>query len=55
VRQSEAQVLRGARVCNVGPEVLLDAVIAYTNVLANQSLVGSQRVNVSFCATRWLR
>ena len=33
---------------NVGQGVLLDAVTAYTNVLANQSLVEAQRTNVAF-------
>src|SRR5207248_9353458 len=32
----------------VGQGVLLDAVIAYTNELANQSLVEAQRSNVAF-------
>ncbi len=39
VRQSEAQVHSGREALrNVGQGVLLDAVTAYTNVLANQSL-----------------
>jgi outer membrane protein len=41
--QSGREALR-----NTGQGVLLDAVIAYTNVLANQSLVEAQRVNVTF-------
>jgi outer membrane protein len=49
VRQSEAQVLSGREALrNVGQGVLLDAVTAYTNVLANQSLVEAQRINVTF-------
>jgi outer membrane protein len=49
VRQSEAQVQSGREALrNTGQGVLLDAVIAYTNVLANQSLVEAQRVNVAF-------
>ncbi|MGA7487926.1 MAG: TolC family outer membrane protein [Xanthobacteraceae bacterium] len=49
VRQSEAQVLSGREALrNTGQGVLLDAVIAYTNVLANQSLVEAQRVNTTF-------
>ena len=49
VRQSEAQVRAGREALrNTGQGVLLDAVIAYTNVLANQSLVEAQRVNVAF-------
>jgi outer membrane protein len=49
VRQSEAQVQSGREALrNVGQGVLLDAVTAYANVLANQSLVESQRVNVTF-------
>jgi outer membrane protein len=49
VRQSEAQVRSGREALrNVGQGVLLDAVTAYTNVLANQSLVEAQRVNVTF-------
>jgi opacity protein-like surface antigen len=40
VRQSEAQVLSGREALrNTGQGVLLDAVTAYTNVIANQSLV----------------
>ncbi len=41
--QSGREALR-----NVGQGVLLDAVTAYTNVLANQSLVEAQRSNVDF-------
>jgi outer membrane protein len=49
VRQSEAQVNSGREALrNVGQGVLLDAVIAYTNVLANLSLVEAQRINVTF-------
>jgi outer membrane protein len=49
VRQSEAQVRSGREALrNVGQGVLLDAVTAYTSVLANQSLVEAQRVNVTF-------
>ena len=49
VRQSEAQIHSGREALrNVGQGVLLDAVTAYTNVLANQSLVEAQRVNVTF-------
>src|SRR5437868_10395322 len=49
VRQSESQVLSGREALrNVGQGVLLDAVTAYTNVLANQSLVEAQRINVTF-------
>jgi outer membrane protein len=49
VRQSEAQVHSGREALrNVGQGVLLDAVTAYTNVLANQSLVEAQRINVTF-------
>jgi outer membrane protein len=49
VRQSEAQVFSGREALrNVGQGVLLDAVTAYANVLANQSLVESQRINVTF-------
>src|SRR5947199_8158289 len=48
VRQSEAQVNSGREALrNVGQGVLLDAVIAYTNVLANLSLVEAQRINVT--------
>jgi outer membrane protein len=49
VRQSEAQIHSGREALrNVGQGVLLDAVTAYTNVLANQSLVEAQRINVTF-------
>jgi outer membrane protein len=49
VRVAEFQVQSGREALrNVGQGVLLDAVTAYTNVLANQSLVEAQRANVSF-------
>jgi outer membrane protein len=49
VRQSEAQVQSGREALrNTGQGVMLDAVTAYMNVLANQSLVDAQRINVSF-------
>ena len=49
VRVAELQVQAGREALrNVGQDVLLDAVTAYTNVLANQSLVEAQRVNVAF-------
>src|SRR5215813_4316238 len=49
VRQSEAQVRSGREALrNTGQGVLLDAVTAYTNVLANQSLVEAQRLAVTF-------
>src|SRR5665213_2051393 len=49
VRIAELQVQSGREALrNVGQGVLLDAVTAYTNVLANQSLVEAQRSNVSF-------
>ena len=49
VRVAEFQVLSGREALrNVGQGVLLDAVTAYTNVLANQSLVEAQRANVTF-------
>ena len=49
VRQSEAQVQSGREALrNTGQGVMLDAVTAYTNVLANQSLVDAQRINVTF-------
>lgn len=49
VRASELQVQSGREALrNVGQGVLLDAVTAYTNVLANQSLVEAQRSNVAF-------
>ncbi|UGV29009.1 transporter [Rhodopseudomonas boonkerdii] len=48
VRVAEFQVKSGREALrNVGQGVLLDAVIAYTNVLANQSLVEAQRANVA--------
>ena len=44
VRAAELQVQSGREALrNVGQGVLLDAVTAYTNVLANQSLVEAQR------------
>jgi outer membrane protein len=49
VRVAELQVRSGREALrNVGQGVLLDAVIAYTNVLANQSLAEAQRSNVTF-------
>src|SRR3954447_4582887 len=49
VRVAELQVQSGREALrNVGQGVLLDAVTAYTNVLANQSLVDAQRSSVSF-------
>lgn len=49
VRVAELQVNSGREALrNVGQGVLLDAVTAYTNVLANQSLVEAQRSNVTF-------
>ena len=49
VRVAELQVQSGRQALrNVGQGVLLDAVTAYTNVLANQSLVEAQRSNVAF-------
>lgn len=48
VRVAELQVQSGREALrNVGQGVLLDAVTAYTNVLANQSLVEAQRANVA--------
>src|SRR5207245_3064786 len=47
VAEREVQSGRDA-LRNVGQGVLLDAVTAYTNVLANQSLVDAQRSNVAF-------
>lgn len=48
VRVAEFQVQSGREALrNVGQGVLLDAVIAYMNVLANQSLVEAQRANVT--------
>src|SRR5216683_3066937 len=47
VRVAELQVRSGREALrNVGQGVLLDAVTAYSNVLANQSLVEAQRTNV---------
>ncbi len=49
VRVAELQVQSGREALrNVGQGVLLDAVTAYSNVLANQSLVEAQRANVQF-------
>ncbi|MCP4615858.1 MAG: TolC family outer membrane protein [Bradyrhizobium sp.] len=49
VRVAELQVSSGREALrNTGQGVLLDAVTAYTNVLANQSLVEAQRANVTF-------
>lgn len=49
VRVAEFQVKAGREALrNVGQGVLLDAVTAYTNVLANQALVAAQRTNVDF-------
>jgi outer membrane protein len=49
VRVAEFQVRSGREALrNVGQGVLLDAVTAYSNVLANQSLVEAQRSNVTF-------
>jgi outer membrane protein len=49
VRVAELQVKSGREALrNVGQGVLLDAVTAYTNVLANQALVAAQRANVDF-------
>src|SRR5262245_31977757 len=49
VRVAELQVRSGREALrNVGQGVLLDAATAYTNVLANQSLVEAQRANVAF-------
>ncbi len=49
VRVAELQVQSGREALrNVGQGVLLDAVTAYTNVLANQSLVTALRANVAF-------
>ncbi|CCD92456.1 putative outer TolC membrane protein [Bradyrhizobium sp. ORS 375] len=49
VRMAELQVQSGREALrNVGQGVLLDAVTAYTNVLANQSLVEAQKSNVAF-------
>jgi outer membrane protein len=49
VRVAELQVQSGREALrNVGQGVLLDAITAYSNVLANQSLVEAQRSNVAF-------
>src|SRR6202162_1968088 len=49
VRVAELQVQSGRQALRHGGHgVLLDAVTAYTNVLANQSLVEAQRTNVAF-------
>jgi outer membrane protein len=49
VRVAELKVQSGREALrNVGQGVLLDAVTAYTNVLANQTLVEAQRSNVAF-------
>jgi outer membrane protein len=49
VRVAELQVQSGREALrNTGQGVLLDAVTAYSNVLANQSLVDAQRSNVEF-------
>src|SRR6202165_1935039 len=49
VRVAELQVRSGREALrNVGQGVLLDAVTAYMNVLANQALVEAQRSNVAF-------
>ncbi|WP_245430961.1 TolC family outer membrane protein [Rhodoplanes roseus] len=48
VRQAESQVLSGKEALRgVEQSVLLDAVTAYMNVVANQSLVEAQRVNLT--------
>src|SRR6202165_2106328 len=48
VRVAELQVQSGREALrNVGQGVLLDAVTAYMNVLANQALVEAQRTNVT--------
>jgi outer membrane protein len=49
VRQAESQVQSGREALRgVEQSVLLDAVTAYMNVVANQSLVEAQRVNLTF-------
>jgi outer membrane protein len=49
VRVAEFQVQSGREALrNTGQGVLLDAVTAYMNVIANQALVETQRVNVQF-------
>lgn len=49
VRVAEFQVMSGREALrNTGQGVLLDAVTAYMNVIANQALVETQRSNVAF-------
>lgn len=49
VRVAELQVKSGREALrNIGQGVLLDAITAYTNVLANQALVAAQNANVDF-------
>lgn len=49
VRVAEFQVLSGREALrNIGQGVLLDAVTAYMNVIANQALAETQRSNVTF-------
>ena len=49
VRVAEFQVLSGREALrNTGQGVLLDAVTAYMNVIANQALVETQKLNVQF-------
>lgn len=49
VRVAELQVQSGREALrNVGQGVLLDAVTAYMNVLANQALVAAQKSNIEF-------
>ncbi|AEI02551.1 outer membrane efflux protein TolC [Afipia carboxidovorans OM5] len=49
VRVAEFQVLSGREALrNIGQGVLLDAVTAYMNVIANQALVETQKLNVQF-------
>lgn len=49
VRAAELQVRAGREALrNVGQGVLLDAITAFTNVLANQALVEAERSNVTF-------
>ena len=49
VRVAEFQVRSGREALrNVGQGVLLDAATAYSNVLANQTMVEAQRANVAF-------
>ena len=53
VRIAEARVQAGREALRgVGQGVLLDAMTAYTNVLANQTLVEAQRTNIGFYANR---